>query len=155
MYILEAYSVEGKYWHKEKYSYLGTTDTWYFIRPGRYLLYYMVKMNDFNILWCSTTTRFDNKTRSPCTKRTERKLDSFTCFLLWSSIVNDPVLWLNAYLPTLKPGTNGRKIFKHRDIPEFPINRQIFAKIGTHGQITHFFTLFFWRGGGQNRDRPY
>ena len=37
----EVHSTEGKY------NYLGTTDTWYFIRPGRHLLYKMVKMNDF------------------------------------------------------------------------------------------------------------
>ena len=35
----EVRSAEGKYNHKGKYNYLGTTDTWYFIRPGQYLLY--------------------------------------------------------------------------------------------------------------------
>ena len=33
LYFSEMHSTEGKY------NYLGTTDTWYFIRPGRYLLY--------------------------------------------------------------------------------------------------------------------
>ena len=35
----EVDSTEGKYCPEGKYKYLGTTDTWYFIRPGRYLLY--------------------------------------------------------------------------------------------------------------------
>ena len=39
LYFPEARSAEGKYNHEEKYNYLGTTDTWYFIRPGQYLLY--------------------------------------------------------------------------------------------------------------------
>ena len=32
---------------------LGTTGTWYFICPGRYLLYQMVKMNDFMEILCA------------------------------------------------------------------------------------------------------
>ena len=32
-------STEGKYCPEGKCNYIGTTDTWYFIRPGRYLLY--------------------------------------------------------------------------------------------------------------------
>ena len=39
LYFPEARSAEGKYNHKGKYNYLGTTDTWYFIRRGQYLLY--------------------------------------------------------------------------------------------------------------------
>ena len=35
----EVRSTEGKYCPEGKYNYLGTTDTGYFIRPGRYLLY--------------------------------------------------------------------------------------------------------------------
>ena len=38
LYFREVRSTEGKY------KYLGTTGTWYFFRPDRYLLYYMVKM---------------------------------------------------------------------------------------------------------------
>ena len=49
--------------------------------------------------------------------------------------------------------TNGRKILKNRDIPEFPIHyyRQIFAKIGTYGKIAPFSYFFL----GKNRDNPY
>ena len=39
LYFPEVRSTEGKYCPEGKYNYLGTTDTWYFIRPGRYLLY--------------------------------------------------------------------------------------------------------------------
>ena len=39
LYFPEVCSTEGKYCPEGKYNYLGTTDTWYFIRPGRYLLY--------------------------------------------------------------------------------------------------------------------
>ena len=39
LYFHEVRSTEGKYCLEGKYNYLGTTDTWYFIRPGRYLLY--------------------------------------------------------------------------------------------------------------------
>ena len=38
LYFPEVRSTEGKYCPEGKYNYLGTTDTWYFIRPGRYLL---------------------------------------------------------------------------------------------------------------------
>ena len=39
LYFPEVCSTEGKYCPEVKYNYLGTTDTWYFIRPSRYLLY--------------------------------------------------------------------------------------------------------------------
>ena len=38
LYFPEARSAEGKYNHEGKYYYLGTTDTSYFIRPGRLFL---------------------------------------------------------------------------------------------------------------------
>ena len=38
-YIFQGIITEGKYCPEGKYNYLGTTDTWYFIRPGQYLLY--------------------------------------------------------------------------------------------------------------------
>ena len=39
LYFPEVRSTEGNIVPRGKYNYLGTTDTWYFIRPGRYLLY--------------------------------------------------------------------------------------------------------------------
>ena len=39
LYFPRVHSTKGKYCPEGKYNYLGTTDTWYFIRPGRYLLY--------------------------------------------------------------------------------------------------------------------
>ena len=39
LYFPEVRSTEGKYCPAGKYNYLGTTDMWYFNRPGRYLLY--------------------------------------------------------------------------------------------------------------------
>ena len=41
-----------------------------------------------------TTMKSGNKTRSLCTKQTERKLDSFAHVLLWRSIVNHGILCL-------------------------------------------------------------
>ena len=38
LYFPEVRSTEGEYCPEGNYNYLGTTDTWYFIRPGRYLL---------------------------------------------------------------------------------------------------------------------
>ena len=35
----ESYIFPREYCPEGKYKYLGTTDMWYFIRPGRYLLY--------------------------------------------------------------------------------------------------------------------
>ena len=68
-----------------------------------------------------------------------------------TSNANSPVIPANP--ENLEIGTNGRNIFKNRDIPEFPIHyyRQIFAKIGTPGKIALFLPFF----GGQNRDSPY
>ena len=40
----------GKYCPEGKYNYLGTTDTWYFIRPGRYLLYYIFSILSFSFV---------------------------------------------------------------------------------------------------------
>ena len=96
LHFPEARNAEGKKSHKGKHNYLGTTDTWYFIRPTWYLLYDMAKMNDFiKLWWCfMTTTKFGNKTRSLHTKnkktKYELKLDSFNyalsiifyCYLL-------------------------------------------------------------------------
>ena len=39
LYFPKVRSTEGKYCPEGKYNTLGTTDTWYIIRPGRYLLY--------------------------------------------------------------------------------------------------------------------
>ena len=73
-----------------------------------------------------------------------------TCMKMLNSLLNNATFdwqiynFILANSKTYKIATNGRKIFKNRDIPEFPIHyyRQIFAKIGTNGQITLFFTLF-------------
>ena len=75
---------EGKYCPEGKYTcnYLGTTDTWYFIRPGRYLLYQMVKMNDFLKISCALRLPRGLVTRlGVCVQnKTERKLDSLRAF---------------------------------------------------------------------------
>ena len=39
LYFPEVRSTEGNIVPRENITILATTDTWYFIRPGRYLLY--------------------------------------------------------------------------------------------------------------------
>ena len=72
----------GKYCPEGKYNSLGTTDTWYFIRPGRYLLYQMVKMNDFLKIVCALWLPRSLVTRlGVCIQnKTERKHDSLRTF---------------------------------------------------------------------------
>ena len=95
LYFPAVHSTEGKYCPEGKYNYLGTTDTWYFNRPGQYVI--LDGQNEWfqqNILCAMTTTNFGNKTRSLRTKQTESKLDRFARVLLWHSIVDHCVLCL-------------------------------------------------------------
>ena len=75
LYFPEVRSTEGKYCPEGKYNYLGTTDTWYFIRPGRYLLW-------FPQILCALRLPRNLVTRlRVCVQnKTERKLDSLRAF---------------------------------------------------------------------------
>ena len=88
------------YCQDRKYNSLGATKMQYFICPGWYVSF-TCRWSKWNLVlskfwWCSmTTTRFGNKTRSLHTKQfSECKLESFTHFALWLSIVNYCILWL-------------------------------------------------------------
>ena len=83
----------GKYCPEGKYNYLGTTDTWYFIRPGRYLL--LDGQNEWfpqNLMCSTTTTKFGNKIRSLRTKQIWTQTWQLARILLWCSIVNHCIL---------------------------------------------------------------
>ena len=82
----------GKYYPEGKYNYLGTTDMWYFIRPGKNILDGQNEWFPQNCMCSTTTTKFGNKIRSLRTKQTWTQTWQLARVLLWRSIVNHCIL---------------------------------------------------------------
>ena len=100
LYFPEVRSTEGNIVPMENIIILAPcTDTWYFIRPGRYMLYKMVKINWFSQNFMCSSLRLPRSlvTRlGVCVQnKTERKLDSLRASIMtfYKMVIMDPMCY--------------------------------------------------------------